>query len=72
MSDLSDILVNLLEVDESVRELSSSGEVQSPTVQTNLERVSDHLARIVAELERYIHVDTVHQVDAGLVRDLRG
>lgn len=69
MSDLSDILVNLLQVDESVRELSAGGEVQSAVVQTTLERLSDQLARIASDLEQYIHVDTMHGPDARLVRE---
>jgi hypothetical protein len=38
-------------------------------VKTGLEQNSGRLGRIAAGLERYIHVDTMHQPDARLARE---
>lgn len=70
MTDLSGILVKLLQVDETVRELSNGGDVKSEPLQRGLEGVGARLGQIAAELERYIHAETTHRADRSATREL--
>jgi len=70
MTDLSGILVKLLQVDETVRELSNSGDVKSEPLQRGLEAVGARLSQIAADLERYLHAENSHRADHAATREL--
>ena len=70
MKDLPEILAELLQAQDTVRE--AAGGAKSEPLQKDLENIGARLGQIAADLERYIHAETTHRADLESAREFRG